>query len=413
MFDLLKGVQIIEISVLMNGAAVGMHLGDLGADVIKVEMRGRGDYLRDFLGQVDLGVSPPFAQLNKNKRSIELDLRSEAGREIFFDLIAESDIFIDGLRTGACDALGIGYEEQRKVNKGIIYVQHTGYGAEGPYARIPTHGQQMNAVVGGLPAQSDQNGKVSRIRGQEFMGGTEAAGAGPAVGAPMAALAAVSALHRRAVDGEGAFIDVSAADAVLATSWIGATFAFNKTRLISRVGLPEEGAASDTDAVARYQLYQTSDDRFILFCAIEPKFWKNFCNAVARPDLIGLTDEKAPVDFGRQQDELRGELIEIFRSRTQAEWVELAANHDVAMGPAHRLSDVQHDPHISVRGIIVDGTHSGGGDFTYVGYPAVIDGSTYGDVTPSPSLGQHTEEILHGLGYTSTKIGLLQESKVI
>lgn len=414
MFKLLEGVRVIECAMLFNGGAVGMHLGDLGADVIKIESPGRGDYLRDFLGQIVPHVSPPHAQLNKNKRSVELDVRTAEGRELFFALIRDADIFIDGFRAGACDEMGIGYDAQKAIKPDIVYVQYTGYGADGPYAAIPTHGQQMNALAGGMPCEVGEDGLVHFVRGKQFMGGTEQSGPGPSVGAPVAALAAVSALVHRDRTGKGAYIDVSAADAVLAMSWIGGAFAFNKHRLTSRVGLADESKADEVGGgSARYQLYQTLDDRFMLFCAIEPKFWRNFCAAINRPDLVETIDQGAPVDFGHADDALRKTLTEIFKGRTQAEWTKIAADHDIAMGPAPRLEEVCEDPHIAHRGVIVDGVHPAAGPFTYIGFPAVISGDRYGEVRPAPALGEQTAEILSELGVNAARLAQLRAAGVV
>jgi crotonobetainyl-CoA:carnitine CoA-transferase CaiB-like acyl-CoA transferase len=414
MFDLLKGVRAIECAVLFNGGAVGMHLGDLGADVIKLETPGRGDYLRDFLGQVAPHVSPPHAQVNKNKRSIELDVRDPDGLSIFFELLQTADIFIDGLRPGACAEMGIGYDALRAAKPDIVYVQHTGYGAEGPYASIPTHGQQMNALVGGMPCEVGPDGFVRFLRGSQFMGGTENCGPGPSVGAPMAALAAVAAVVRRDRTGEGAYIDVAASDAVLATSWIGGTFMLNKHRLKSRVGLADESASAEVGAgSARYQLYPTKDDRFVLFCAIEPKFWTNFCRAIGRDDLIATLKADAPVDFGHAETDLRRELTRIFRERTQAEWTRIAAEHDIAMGPAHRLEDIVDDPHVAQRGVIVEDRHPTAGTLGYLGFPAIISGERYGRVSPAPALGEHTQEILASLGVSAAAMEALRARNVI
>jgi crotonobetainyl-CoA:carnitine CoA-transferase CaiB-like acyl-CoA transferase len=414
MFKLLEGVRVIECAMLFNGGAVGMHLGDLGADVIKIESPGKGDYLRDFLGQIVPHVSPAHAQTNKNKRSVELDVHTEAGRALFFELIKTADIFVDGFRAGACDEMGIGYEAQRRVKPDIVYVQHTGYGAEGPYAAIPTHGQQMNALAGGMPCEVGADGFVHFARGRQFMGGTEQSGAGPAVGAPVAALAAVSALVQRRNTGEGAYIDVSAADAVLAMSWIGGAYAFNKHRLTSRVGLSDEASADQVGGgSARYQLYETKDQGFILFCGIEPKFWRNFCRAVGREDLAGTIKADGPVDFGHNEDALRHDLSEIFRTRTQAEWTEIAAKHDIAMGPAPRLEDVANDPHIASRGVIVDGLHPTAGTITYLGFPAIISGQRYGAVRHAPLLGEHTAEVLAEFGVDRTRLDELSAAGVV
>lgn len=415
MFKLLEGIRVLEAAVLFNGDNVGMLLGDLGADVIKIESVGRGDYLRDFLGQIVPHCSPAHLQVNKNKRSLELDVRKPEGRAIFFDLLRTADIFVDGFAGDACAAMGIGYDEQIKVKPDIVYVQYSGYGAAGPYASIPTHGRQMNAVAGGIPAAMGEDGFIHRQRGAHYMGGTEDSGPGPSQGAPYAALAAIAALQRRHRTGKGAYIDVAACDAVLASSWIGATYAFNYDRIRSFVGLSQRTNKIATDeggGSARYQLYETSDGRQILFCGIEPKFWTNFCKAIGRDDLLRI-DETAPVDFGSGDDALRREMQKIFSTRTQAEWTEIAAAHDIAMGPSHRLEDVPHDPHIRSREIVVESEHPAAGPFTALGFPARIDGSGYGAPAPAPALGEHTGAILAELGIPADRIAALQAAKIV
>jgi crotonobetainyl-CoA:carnitine CoA-transferase CaiB-like acyl-CoA transferase len=412
MFKLLDGVRVLEAAVLFNGDNVGMLLGDLGADVIKIESVGRGDYLRDFLGQIVPHCSPAHLQVNKNKRSLELDVRKPEGRAIFFDLLKTADIFIDGFAGDACAEMGIGYEAQRKVKPDIVYVQYSGYGASGPYASIPTHGRQMNALVGGIPAAMGEDGFIHRTRGAHYMGGTEDSGPGPSQGAPYAALAA---LQQRQRTGKGAYIDVAASDAVLTSSWIGATYAFNYDRIRAFVGLSKRTNAIQTDeggGSARYQLYETKDARQILFCGIEPKFWTNFCKAIGRDDLLRI-DDSAPVDFGSGDHALRREMQAIFRTRTQAEWTALAAAHDIAMGPSHRLEDVPDDPHVKSRGVVAETEHPAAGPFTTLGFPARIGGEGNAAPAPAPALGQHTEEILAELGIGPERIAALRAARVI
>jgi crotonobetainyl-CoA:carnitine CoA-transferase CaiB-like acyl-CoA transferase len=249
------------------------------------------------------------------------------------------------------------------------------------------------------------------------MGGTETAAPGPSQAAPYAALAAVSAVLRSRQTGEGAYLDVSAADSVLAASWVGAVYNFNHDRIREFVGLngrdvphiEDEGAGS-----ARYQLYQAKDGKLILFCAIEPKFWKNFCRAVGRDDLIGAPPPaEGPVDFGHGQTELRHTLQSIFSTRTLAEWMQLAVERDIAMGPAHRLEDVPADPQIASRGVIHDGRHPDAGDFTYIGYPMRVDGAAYGASRPAPHLAEGGREVLLELGLTAADLDRLAAAGVI
>src|SRR5918995_319248 len=314
MSGLLDGVRVLEVAVLFNGDLVGQHLGDLGADVIKIESPGRGDYLRDMLGQIAPHQSPAHLQVNRNKRSITLDVRVDEGRELFWKLLETADVFVDGLLSGACQRLGIGYDEQRKRKPSIVYCHCSGFGATGPYAAIPTHGQMMNAAAAAVTVAVDDDGFVRQRPNDELMYGTSGGGDGTTAAAVHAALRTVAALVRRDRTGHGAFLDAAGADAVIAQGWIGAVYGWNAQRLTDRTGLRPPGTPAFNSA--RYQYYATSDARFVLFCAIEPKFWKRFCAAIGRPELAGEdAPGGAPVEFAHGDDTLRRELQLIFSTR--------------------------------------------------------------------------------------------------
>jgi len=400
MIELLKGVRVVECAVLFNGDQTGRILGDLGADVIKVESPGVGDYIRDMLGQITPHHSPAHLHVNRNKRSMTLNLRSDEGRKVFLELIKTADIFVDGFAGQACEKLGIGYDAQRVVKPDIIYAQCTGYGAHGPYSGIPTHGLMMGALAGGTPVAMGEDGFV-RTAGEGIADGTT-------VGASYTAMAAVAALQYRSRTGQGVYIDGAGSDAVLATSWFPATNTWNAHRVTDR-----KGSAGGASASAKYQFYETKDERFILFCGIEHKFWDNFCRVAGREDLLAQKDARGPVDFAGGQDELRRELQTIFHTRTQAEWVQIAIDHDIAMGPAHRAEDLRSDPQLASREIIFEGEHPDAGPFSYVGWPAPVSGQPFDVWRPAPKLGQHTADVLADLGYGSDAIDGLRAAKAI
>jgi crotonobetainyl-CoA:carnitine CoA-transferase CaiB-like acyl-CoA transferase len=409
--ELLEGVCVVECAVLLNGDTVGMLLGDLGADVIKVESPGRGDYLRDMLGQIVPHHSPAHLQVNKNKRSISLDLRVPGGLVVFWDLLRTADVFVDGFSAGTCDALGIGYNAQRAVKPDIVYCHYSGFGATGPYARIPTHGQMMNALAAAVPLALGEDGLVHESRTTEPMSGTTAGGDGTAAGAVHAALRVAGALVRRARTGQGAFLDAAGADAVIAQAWIGATYALNQERITDSSGLRPQGDTERTSA--KYQYYVTSDDRYVLFCAIEHRFWTRFCEAVERPDLVGEATS-GPVDFAHRDEALRRELQSIFRTRSQREWVVFARDNHLPIGPAHqRVTELLTDPQIAARQILVDGEHPLAGPFSYVGEPVIVDGAHYRVRRPAPLLGEHTDEILREIGRTDVEIAELRRLGVV
>jgi crotonobetainyl-CoA:carnitine CoA-transferase CaiB-like acyl-CoA transferase len=413
--SLLEGIRVIESAQLFNGDTLGMHLGDLGADVIKVESPFLGDYLRDFLGQVAPHYSPAHIQVNKNKRSVTINLREDEGREIFWKLLATADVFVDGNASDAADKLGIGYEAQRERKPDIIYCQYTGFGSEGPYARIPTHGQMMNALAAATPMEMGEDGFTHPIQPPPArMGGMQMGGDGTAAGAIHAALHVAAALVQRERTGEGCFIDVAGHDGVISQAWIEATYTLNFSRMQGASASSGRGG-DGSGASAKYQWYETQDRKILLFCCIEPKFWKNFCNAVDRADLLEQHDSSGAVDFGAGQEELRRELQNIFHQRDLADWVALARDCDIALGPAYAtLGEAAEDEHLRTRNIFVPGEHPVAGPFTYIGEAAKVRGQGYEVRHHAPALGEHTDEILGGeLGYSSEQIEQLREQKTI
>ena len=412
---LLSGIRVLESAQLFNGDTLGGLLGDLGADVIKIESPFRGDYLRDMLGQVVPHNSPAHMQVNKNKRSVALDLRKEEGRELFWKLLATADVFVDGNAADATTKLGVGYEAQRARRPEIIYCQYTGYGATGPYAAIPTHGQMMNAAAGGTPMEMGDDGLVHPYRGPQNFNGIASGGEGTAAGATFAALHVAAALVQRNRTSEGCYIDVSAAEAVISSAWIAATYILNDERVADRRSLPAPIEASGTTS-AKYQFYRTSDDKFVLFCCIEPAFWKNFCRVAGREDLIG-ENGSGPVDFATTDDPdqtLRREIQKIIEKRTQAEWTRLSAEHDLAIGPAVQQDELRSDPQLAARGAFIDTVHPVAGAFTHVTLPALVDGQRSTEIRHhAPALGEQTAELLTEIGISTAELAVLRNAGVV
>ncbi|WP_202842534.1 CaiB/BaiF CoA transferase family protein [Luteimonas saliphila] len=406
MFDLLKGVRVLEFGILVNGDHLGMLLSDLGAEVIKVEEPGKGDYIRDILGTIVPRHSPAHLQVNKNKKSVTINVNSEAGKRAFFELLKTVDIFADGLRGGACEAMGIGYEAQKTIKPDIIYMANTGFGMTGPYARLGAHGYSMVAVAGGLHARKDEHGFVERSGNEhDLFGGIKG---GP--GAPFAVMAGLAALWRRQRTGQGAFIDVAASDANLATSWLAAVTNLNYDRITDLTGMAPRGQPNEgwPNGSVYYALYEAKDGRNMMFCAIEPKFWRNFCDAIGRGDLRDRINSELSVDYGVDKPEMRAVLADIFRTRTAEEWTALALEKNIPMSVANTLDQVPEDPHNRARGILVGGEHPIAGPFTYLRYPAIIDGRHSEVVEPAPTLGAHTQDVLSTIGLSEAEIAAAQ-----
>jgi crotonobetainyl-CoA:carnitine CoA-transferase CaiB-like acyl-CoA transferase len=392
--DLLHGVRVVESAVLLNGDTVGMLLGDLGADVIKVESPPGGDYLRYFLGQIVPGVSVAHAQVNRNKRSVLLDLSADTDRQKFWRLIDTADIFIDGNRPGVCKRLGVGPDAMKRSKPSIVYVQHTGFGADGPYANIPTHGMLMNALVGAHAVQRGEDGMLSRGTFEDD--GANLGGEATSVGGLHAALHAVAALVRARRTGVGAYIDVAGSDATAMTAWLPIALQRNAERITDRSGM---AARSDGEMTgSRYQFYETADGRVVLFGCIEQRFWDKWAVAAGREDLVGRKADTSngAVDWG--DDAERRLIAEVIATKALEEWLALAAEHGFALGAAHQsVEQVAADPHIAGRNVFVEGEHPVAGPISYVGSAAVVDGQHFVVRRHAPAPGEHTDEILNEL----------------
>jgi formyl-CoA transferase len=381
MTKLLEGYRVIESSMLLNGAATGMMLVDLGAEVIKIESPAVGDYLR----------LPETAHLNRQsnrgKRSLALDLKSETGREILYRLLDTVDVFLTNALADKNDRLGIGYAQLKARKPDIVYCQNTGFGATGPLRLMPTHGQMMDALAGGLPMEMGEDGLPLPQSFRRRSGSLTSGGEATAMGSIYAAFHIAAALAHRAKTGAGSFIDVSSAHAVVASAW---------TASVSQINRPERRGFWQNEAnlhpVARYQAYLTKDQRYILFCPEERKSWHAFCDLVGHPEL-------KPEERG---EDLRRTLQGILGERTLDEWMTLAIEHAIPLAPINDgIEQVRADPQIASRPMFAQSPEDG---FVHVGQPVLVDGEAHIETRPAPGHGEHGDQILAELGYSTAEI---------
>jgi crotonobetainyl-CoA:carnitine CoA-transferase CaiB-like acyl-CoA transferase len=374
---LLEGLRVVEVALLAPNM-LGMHLADLGADVVKVEEPGRGDYTRGVGGARLGGVSMLHVRWNRGKRSIGIDLRRPEGAAVFRDLATSSDVVIEGLRAGALERRGLGYEALAVVNPAIVFASLSGFGQTGPYRDLATHGVAYDAYAGLAPPERTEDG-FPAIPRRYYDIGTQA-------GALYATTAVLAAVLRARATGRGAWLDVAQADAAVA--WNGGRI----DQLLAGAEIPHEPGGMA--AAVRYQYYDTADGRTILFQASERHFFERFCNAVGRSDLLTPGGGAEFGEHARGDVDLRRELAGIFVTHTQAEWVGFFLEHDVPGGPVHRPADLLDDPQFQVRFAPPEG--SAGGEPRLLGTP-VHTGEPRPPIRPAPTLGEHTDEVLRDL----------------
>jgi alpha-methylacyl-CoA racemase len=390
----LSDVKVLDLTRLLPGGFCSLLLADLGAEVLKVEDTGMGDYIRwapPYYGDEDrqeLGTrSSLYLALNRGKRSVRLDLKSEAGREALLRLVERYDVVLDGFRPGVLDKLGVGYEQMRDTNSAIVYCAITGYGQDGPYTQRAGHDMNYLGLIGLLGLTGAKDGPPVQSGGQiADLGG----------GALMAAFGVMAALHERRRSGEGQVVDISMADGAL--SWL----ALVAGRYFCDGEVPRRGEQQLAGGLLCYYPYEAADG-WVTCGALEPKFWAAFCNGVERPDLIEKQFEAPGSDAWR-------EVAEVFRGRTREEWRAFNDEHDCCIEPVLDLDEALDSELVRAREMVTAIEQPGLGTVRQLGVPVKMS-RTPGDPTrPAPAFGEHTDEVLAEVGYSVEEIASMKES---
>lgn len=386
-FAPLRGVRVVEVALLAPDA-LAMHLADLGAEVLKVEEPGDGDYVRSVGALKVEGISALHRRWNRGKRSIALDLRAPDGRLVFEDLVRVSDVVVEGLRPGALARRGLGFAELQAVNPAIVLTSLSGYGQDGPYRELASHGVAYDAYAGFAPPADGPRGWPTVSPHTDI--GIHAA---PLFGA----LATVSAVLEARRSGIGAHLDISQAD--VAAWWNGPVLELEAWQ--ARTGTADQHGPDLSQSV-RYQYYATSEGALVLFMATEAKFWQRFCEGTGRPDLYERFPPRPDATHESGNEELRAELVALFATRSQPEWVEFFLAHDIPGAPVHVGGGVAADPHFETRAHWLPADTHG---MAILGTPTRAVGAARVDPDPAPRVGQHSRRILADvLGYDAERI---------
>jgi alpha-methylacyl-CoA racemase len=392
----LEGVRVLDLSRLLPGGFCSLLLADFGADVVKVEDTGMGDYVR-WAPPVYEGADPSagsalFLALNRNKRSIRIDLKRPEGRELLLRLCRDADVILESFRPGVLDRLGVGFEALRAVNPGIVLCSITGFGQDGPLRDRSGHDMNYLGLVGLLGLTGEAGGPPVQAAGQiADLGG----------GALMAAFGILAALRERERSGEGQHVDASMADGAL--SWLAMVAAAT----LAGAPAPRRGGLELAGGLVCYRPYACADG-WVTLGALEPKFWAAWCRGVGREDLVERQFE-APGSAAHREVEA------IFAARTRDAWAAFAGEHDCCLEPVLELEEALGSELVRARDMVVELEQPGAErPVRLLGVPVKL-GRTPGDPAraPGPALGEHTHEVLREAGLAAEEIAALEEAGAI
>ena len=384
----LAGVRILDLTRLLPGSYGTSLLADLGADVIKVEQPEIGDYMR-WMSPM-LGDESAYTWvLDRNKKSISLDLKQPAAKEALLRLVASADVFFESFRPGVADRLGLGYETLKAINPRLVYCSLSGYGQDGPLRLEVGHDLNYVGRAGLLSYMGTDDGRPALPSLQI---------ADVAAGSLYSVAGILAALVRARTTGEGDYVDVAMTDGsfTLQAVHLGAFWATGE--------VPSSRSLVLNGRTPAYNLYECADGKWLTVGAVEEKFWDELCDAVGRPDLKPTHQDEAAIPVWR----------DLFRGRARDEWVTLLAGRDVCAGPVHDLAEACADPQLGGRGLVVEQEHPTLGPLRQLGNPIRLREHPATIRTPFPRIGEHTRETLAAAGFAAAEIdGLLASGAAV
>lgn len=396
----LEGIRILDLTMLFPGPFGTRYFSDFGAEVIKIESEVRRDTVRDFPPIIKIPGSESkdgyfYHNLNRNKKDISLNLKTEEGQKIFYKLAETADVIVEQFRPGVVKELGIDYETISNINPKIIYCSITGYGQDGPYRDYAGHDINYIGVSGVASVTRDRETKepvVPGIQVGDMMGG----GLHAVIGILLALIA-------REKTGRGQYIDVSMMDGTL--SFLPMILA---QYLVDRVK-PVRGRLNLSGALPEYHIYKCKDKKYITIGALEPKFYQNLLK------VLGIKESKAKSEFfgSTSQDALFSEFKKIFLTKNRDTWLEELRKVDTCVAPMNEIWEVENDPQVIHREMIIDVPLGDGETMKQIGFPIKMSDTPASFQFPAPGLGKNTEEILKDLGYSDEEIEDLKQKKII
>ena len=389
----LSGIRVLDLTRLLPGPVCTLHLADLGADVIKIEDTGAGDYART-LGMPAGRLAPVFLAINRNKRSLTLDLKNPQGQSVLRRLVATAQVLIEGFRAGVMERLGFGYDACLAVNPALVYCSVSGYGQDGPYSAKAGHDINYIGYAGVLDQIGAAGGDpaIPNLQIADILGG-----------AVVPAMAILAALFDAQRSGAGRHIDVGMSEAVFAHNY----------QALAAVARQGRAAPRGQDLLSGrepcYAVYRTADGGHMAVGALEKKFWERVCDVLGRPDLKACHWENPQ----RDADRGRAELQRIFAAHPREHWVRLFSAEDCCVTPVLAFEEAMHDPHLLSRAMLFAARHPTAGEALQFSAPFRMSDLEIEAERPAPAQGEHTETLLAELGYSAAEIAALRAAQAI
>ena len=386
----LRGIRILDLTQLYPGPLATMMLADMGAEVVRLEHPSRPDnvhHLPPFIGK----ESAAYLTLNRSKRSLALDTAKEEGRKVFFDLVRTADVVVEQFRPGVLDKIGIGYDQAVPFNPRIIYVSITGFGQDGPYRQKAGHDINYISLAGLL----------SQVKKGEEMVLPGFQTADVVGGGYMSVIACMAALWHREKTGKGQRVDVSMTDSVMPMITLQLAQYWG-SQGDNEIMNPFDGS------FPFYGVYECADGKHVSLGALEQKFWAGFCQMADKPEWLSLQ-----FSMGEERRKVREEVAGLFKTKSRDEWLKLAEVHDICLSSIHELGDLEMDPQLQAREMIIETEHEKGLKLKGIGIPIKFSDSKPDKPEPAPIVGQDSIEILKELGYSQERIEELIGKEIV
>lgn len=391
----LEGLVVLDMTRVLAGPYTGMILADMGANVLKIEFPGKGDDSRAF-GPFVKGESAYYMSLNRGKRSMTLNLKSDEGKEVLKELVKKADVLLENFRGGTMEKLGLGYDVLKEINPRLVYSACTGFGMTGPYKHDPAYDVIVQGMGGIMSITGQAGGEPTKV----------GASIGDITAGLFSAIGVMIALYNRDKTGKGQLVDVSMLDCQVA-------ILENAISRYANAGVSPKPIGNRHASITPFQSLKTSDG-YVIVAVGNDNLWKKFCEVIDRPDLFADPRYKTNPLRTENVDTLTVELNKTFQTKTMDEWLHLIKGAGIPVGPINDVARVMKDPAVIARHMIITTHHPVAGDIEMAGVPIKLS-DTPGEVAgPAPMLGQHTREILkETLGYDDAKIDKLYADKAL